>query len=80
MLQTIMANVTNTVDRITIIPDLCSGDPTIRGMRLRVSTVLEALAWGASRHDLLESYPSLEDADITAALAYAARLTLKSAA
>ena len=75
-----MVAVTDILDRITIIPDLCSGDPTIRAMRLRVSTVLEALACGATRNDLLESYPSLEDEDITASLAYAARLTLTSAA
>jgi uncharacterized protein (DUF433 family) len=68
------------INRITLIPGLCSGDPTIRGMRLRVANVLEAMADGASRQDLLESFPDLEDDDISAALAYAAKLTLKSAA
>jgi uncharacterized protein (DUF433 family) len=68
------------IERITINPEVCSGDPTIRGMRLRVSNILEALAEGASRLELLESFPDLEDQDISAALAYAARLTMKSAA
>jgi uncharacterized protein (DUF433 family) len=67
------------LDRITVIPGLCSGEPTIRGMRLRVANILEAMADGATRGDLLDSYPYLEDADISAALAYAAKLTLKSA-
>lgn len=73
-------NATNFSDRVTVIPGLCSGEPTIRGMRLRVANILEALAEGASRRDLLESYPDLEDADISAALAFAAKLTVKSAA
>lgn len=70
----------NLLDRITIIPGLCSGEPTIRGMRFRVANILEAMAGGASWADILESYPDLEDADISAALGFAAKLTLKSAA
>jgi uncharacterized protein (DUF433 family) len=38
-----------------------------------VSDVLDLLAIGASRADILEDYPYLEDGDITAALEYAAR-------
>ena len=71
---------TSLLERITIIQGLCSGEPTIRGMRLRVANILEAMAEGASRKELLGSYPDLEDADISAALLYAAELTLKSAA
>jgi uncharacterized protein (DUF433 family) len=70
----------NLSDRITIIAGLCSGEPTIRGMRFRVANILEAMAEGASRADLLESYPDIEDEDISAALAFAAKLTMKSAA
>jgi uncharacterized protein (DUF433 family) len=55
--------------RVTIIPGLCCGEPTIRGMRFRVANILEAIAEGASRADLLESFPCLEDADISAARA-----------
>ena len=41
-------------------------------MRIRVKDILEMLAGGASRQEILEDYPYLEDEDITAALEYAA--------
>jgi uncharacterized protein (DUF433 family) len=56
--------------RITMIPDLCGGRPTIRGLRMRVKDILDLLAAGASRAEILEDYPYLEDEDITAALQY----------
>ncbi len=58
--------------RITMIPGLCGGQPTIRGMRIRVIDVLDLLAAGASREEILEDYPYLEDQDITAVLHYQA--------
>jgi uncharacterized protein (DUF433 family) len=61
------------LDRITSDPELCGGRPTIRGLRIRVTDILEMLAAGASRSDILRDYPSLEDEDISAALEYAAR-------
>jgi uncharacterized protein (DUF433 family) len=63
----------NELHRITVKPGLCGGRPTIRGLRIRVQDVLGLLAAGASRAEILEDYPYLEDADITAALQYAAR-------
>jgi uncharacterized protein (DUF433 family) len=59
--------------RITVNPELCGGRPCIRGMRIRVKDVLDLLASGASREEILEDYPYLEPGDITAALEYAAR-------
>jgi uncharacterized protein (DUF433 family) len=59
--------------RITVDPEVCFGKPCIRGMRIRVSDVLDMLAAGASRQEILTDFPYLEDADITAALSYAAR-------
>jgi len=59
-------------ERITMDPQVCGGRPCIRGMRIRVKDVLDMLAGGASREEILEDYPYLEDADITAALEYAA--------
>jgi uncharacterized protein (DUF433 family) len=59
--------------RITFDPQISSGRPTIRGLRIRVKDVLELLAAGASHEEILEDYPSLEPADIRAALEYAAR-------
>jgi len=59
--------------RITIHPDICGGRPCIRGMRIRVSDVLDLLAADVPRDEILRDYPYLEAADITAALEYAAR-------
>lgn len=56
--------------RITMIPGLCGGRPTIRGLRIRVTDILDLLAAGASRVEILEDYPNLEDEDITEALRY----------
>jgi len=64
-----------TTNRITTNPDLCGGRPCIRGLRVRVHDVLEMLANGASRAEILEDFPYLEDEDITASLLYAAQQT-----
>ena len=61
------------LERITIEPGKCGGRPGVRGFRLRVSDVLELIAAGASREEILQDYPFLESDDITAALTYAAR-------
>jgi uncharacterized protein (DUF433 family) len=58
--------------RITIDPDLCGARPCIRGMRIRVRDVLDLLAAGATREEILQDYPYLEPEDITAPLEYAA--------
>lgn len=63
------------LDRITVEPDKMGGRPCIRRMRIRVMDILDMLADGASRADILGSYPELEDEDISAALAYASRAT-----
>lgn len=59
--------------RITVNRDQCGGRPCIRGLRIRVKDVLELLAAGASREEILADYPYLEPEDITAALEFAAR-------
>ena len=59
--------------RVTIDPAQCGGRPCLRGLRIRVSDVLDLLAAGASREEILGDYPMLETGDITAALEYAAR-------
>ena len=58
--------------RITIDPETCGGRPCIRGLRIRVQDIIGLLAAGASRKEILEDYPYLEDDDISAALEYAA--------
>jgi len=62
----------NLSERITIEPGKCGGRPCIRGLRIRVKDVLGLLAAGASHQEILEDYPDLEEADILAALRYAA--------
>ncbi len=61
--------------RITIEPGKMGGRPCIRRMRIRVMDILDMLADGATRAEILESYPELEDEDISAALVYASRAT-----
>jgi len=63
------------ISRITADPNRCGGRPCLRGLRIRVKDILDLLAAGASREEILTDYPLLEDADITAALEYAARST-----
>jgi uncharacterized protein (DUF433 family) len=60
-------------DRITSVPTILNGQPTIRGMRLTVRRVIEALAVTPNWDELRREYPELEPEDIRQALAYAAR-------
>lgn len=70
-------------DRITIEAGKCGGRPCIRGLRIRVSDVLEMLAAGATQQEILKDFPYLEPEDIKATLEYAAaqagHLVIKSA-
>ncbi|MEM9534581.1 MAG: DUF433 domain-containing protein [Cyanobacteria bacterium P01_E01_bin.45] len=59
--------------RITVNPKQCGGRPCIRGMRIRVSDILDLFAAGLSAEEILEDLPDLEMDDIKAVLAYAAR-------
>ncbi|MEA3277589.1 MAG: DUF433 domain-containing protein [Pseudomonadota bacterium] len=59
-------------DRITIDPNLMNGQPCIRGMRLTVRRVVEAVALYSDRAELKQEYPELEDDDIRQALEFAA--------
>lgn len=54
--------------RITVDPNQCGGRPCLSGLRIRVKDVLDLLAAGASREEILEDYPLLETGDIIAAL------------
>lgn len=59
-------------DRITVDPGQMNGQPCIRGMRVTVRRVLEAIAIYSDRADLLAEYPELEPEDLRQALAFAA--------
>ncbi len=61
------------LQRITVEAGKCGGRPCIRGLRIRVSDVLDLLAAGASFEEILSDYPALEKEDILAAIEYAAR-------
>jgi uncharacterized protein (DUF433 family) len=61
------------LERITVNPRQCGGRPCIRGMRIRVSDVLDLFAAGLSAEQLVEELPDLEMEDLRAALTYAAR-------
>ncbi|MBD1896862.1 DUF433 domain-containing protein [Coleofasciculus sp. FACHB-129] len=63
----------NLLDRITVNLKQCGGRPCIRGMRIRVSDVLDLFAAGLSAEEILEEMPDLEMEDLKAALTYAAR-------
>lgn len=59
------------LQRITINPKQCGGRPCIRGMRIRVSDILDLLAAGLSPEEILEEMPDLENDDIKAVFVYA---------
>ncbi|GBF07466.1 protein of unknown function DUF433 [Deinococcus aerius] len=61
------------LDRITVNPLQCGGRPCIRGMRIRVSDVLDLLGAGVEVDEILSDYPDLEREDIHAALLWASR-------
>lgn len=66
---------TELLDRITVEQGKCGGRPCIRGMRFPVRDVLGMLAAGESSASIVSYHPDLEEDDIRACLAYAARLT-----
>ena len=60
-------------DRITVDPEQCGGRPCVRGMRIRVTDVLDLLANGLSAEQVLEELPDLEGEDVRACLRFASR-------
>jgi uncharacterized protein (DUF433 family) len=67
-------------ERITINPAVCHGKACIRGTRVMVSVILDNLAAGVPHEEIIDSYPSVQEADIQAALAYAAELAREGTA
>ena len=60
-------------ERITVNRDQCGGRPCVRGLRIRVADVLDLLASGLTREQVLEELPDLEPDDIAACLRFASR-------
>ena len=65
----------NWKERVSVNPAVCHGKACVRGTRILVSAIIDNIAAGVSREEIRSSYPALTDADIEAALAYAAELT-----
>jgi uncharacterized protein (DUF433 family) len=61
-------------DRISTDPRVLAGKPVIRGTRIPVYLILELMAAGNSREDILKEYPELTDEDITSAVEYASQI------
>jgi uncharacterized protein (DUF433 family) len=61
-------------DRITINPAVCSGQATVRGLRIPVALIVRHVAQGQSAAEVVEEYPELEPEDVRQALLYAAWL------
>lgn len=68
-------NQTTMFDRITSNPSILGGKPIIRGTRISVQMVLEWVASGATRDDILRQHPHLTSTDVEQALCYAAEST-----
>lgn len=60
-------------ERITVNPEQCGGRPCVRGLRIRVTDVLDLLASGLSPQQVLDELPDLESEDISASLRFASR-------
>ncbi len=62
------------LDRISVDPTVCAGKPCIKGTRIYVAIILDALAEGLTPEQVIDHFPSLTLDDIHAALAYGAAL------
>lgn len=65
----------NWQERISVDPLVCHGRACVIGTRVMVSVVMDNLAAGVTREEILRSYPSLKSEDIEGCIAYAAELT-----
>ncbi len=68
-----MGQTVELMDRITVNPEQCGGRPCVRGMRIRVSDVLDLLAGGLNAAEVVAELPDLEVEDVAACLRFASR-------
>jgi uncharacterized protein (DUF433 family) len=68
-----MATPDQLLQRITTEPGKCGGKPCIRGLRIRVTDILDLLAANVPVGEILADFPDLETEDIQAALVFAAQ-------
>ena len=62
------------ISRVRVDPEICSGRPYIRGTRIQIAVILDALSEGLSPREVLDHYPDLDADDLRAAVAYACKL------
>jgi uncharacterized protein (DUF433 family) len=58
-------------ERVVRVPEICGGEPCIRGTRIPISVILDNLAEGLSPAKIAEEYPPLTLQDIEAARCFA---------
>ena len=63
------------LNRITMNPSICHGKPTVRGLRYSVQSILELLASGMTKSEILSDYEDLEEDDLMACLLFAAKIS-----
>jgi uncharacterized protein (DUF433 family) len=63
-----------TLDRISVDPNICQGQPTIRGTRITVAVILRMIASGMTPQEIAHDYPELTEEDVRQAAAYGAWL------
>lgn len=65
----------NLLSRISADPEICHGKACIKGTRIMVSVILDCLAEGMEKAEILEQYPGMTLEDIHASIAYGASLS-----
>ena len=60
-------------ERIVCDPAILNGKPVVRGTRISVALILQCVASGMSREEILLGYPTLTSEGLDAALDFAAR-------
>jgi uncharacterized protein (DUF433 family) len=63
------------LERIFVDPQICHGKPCIKGTRIPVFVILDALAAGMTDQEIIKEYPPVTEEDIRAALLYASLVT-----
>jgi uncharacterized protein (DUF433 family) len=63
------------LERISVDPQICHGKPCIKGTRIPVFVILDALDAGMTHQEIMEEYPPVTEEDIQAALFYASLVT-----
>ena len=61
-------------DRIAVDPNICQGQPTIRGTRITVAVILWMIASGMTAQEIVQDYPELTEDDVRQSAAYGAWL------